>query len=188
MRSVVPMWIVKILNMLISVCLSVCGIILLAMPDMTNKTISIVVGILLVAVGAFKLLGYFSKDLFRLAFEYDLQLGIVSILLGVVVLIESNSALNFICIIFGISIFIDGLFKMKIAFDSKKFGLKSWLVIMIAAVLTCVYGLVLISILKTNEIVLTVNLGIALMLEGILNLIVVLSTFKIINHQHIDKL
>ena len=187
MRSVVPMWIAKIINAFISVCFCAFGIIVLAIPNMTNDVIALVLGILLIIEGVFKIIGYFSKDLFRLAFEYDLQLGIVSILLGIVVLIEPQKALNFICIIFGITIFTDGLFKMKIALDSKKFGLRSWLAIMISAVVTCVYGLVLISILKTSEIALTINLGIALALDGILNLIVVLFAVKIIKHQRADK-
>ncbi|MDE6613166.1 MAG: DUF308 domain-containing protein, partial [Clostridia bacterium] len=77
MRSVIPIKAAKIINVLTSVCLCVFGILIIAMPDISEKVIGVTIGILLILSGIFKLAGYFSKDLFRLAFQYDLQLGIV---------------------------------------------------------------------------------------------------------------
>ncbi len=40
----------------------------------------------LIIYGVTKLSGYFAKDLFQLAFQFDLALGIVSIVLGIIII------------------------------------------------------------------------------------------------------
>lgn len=187
MRSVIPMWIAKIVNILMSVCFCVFGIVILAMPEIPETVVGLVVGILLILLGIFKLVGYFSKDLFRLAFQYDLQLGVVLVLLGIAVLIKPEYIFDFICVVFGISIFIDGLFKISIAIDSKKFGLKSWLAILLVAAATCIYGALLVFFPSESVKVLTIHLGISLIWEGLLNLIVMLFTVKIVKYQKPDN-
>lgn len=187
MRSVIPMWIAKIINILMSVCFCVFGIVILAMPEISETIIGLVIGVLLILLGAFKLVGYFSKDLFRLAFQYDLQLGIVLALLGIAVLVKPERIFDFICVVFGISIFTDGLFKISIAIQSKKFGIKPWLTILLIALATCIYGALLVFFPSESVKILTIHLGISLIWEGLLNLIVMLLTVKIVKHQKPDN-
>ena len=111
MRSVIPMRIAKIVNILMSVCFCAFGIIIMAMPEISVSVVGIVIGIYLILSGVFKLIGYFSKDLFRLAFQYDLQLGMLLIALGTAILIHSDQTMTFICVIFGISILSEYAFS-----------------------------------------------------------------------------
>ena len=178
MRSVIPMRIAKIVNILMSVCFCAFGIIIMAMPEISVSVVGIVIGIYLILSGVFKLIGYFSKDLFRLAFQYDLQLGMLLIALGTAILIHSDQTMTFICVIFGISILSEGLFKASIAFDSKKFGIKLWIVIL--------FGAILIFFPSESIRVLQVHLGLSLLWDGILNFIVILSTVKIVKNQKRD--
>ncbi|MDE5722077.1 MAG: DUF308 domain-containing protein [Clostridia bacterium] len=187
MRSVIPIKTAKIINILTSVCLCVFGIIIIAMPDISEKVIGITVGILLIISGVFKLGGYFSKDLFRLAFQYDLQLGIALIVFGIGVLVKTQEIINFVCIVFGISIFVDGLFKASIAFDAKKFGIKRWYVILTVALVGCVAGALLIFFPSESLRALIILLGVSLIWEGILNAVVILNTVKIVKHQMPDN-
>lgn len=187
MRSVIPMRIAKIVNMLMSVSFCVFGIIIMAMPEISVSVVRIVIGIYLILSGVFKLIGYFSKDLFRLAFQYDLQLGILLIALGTAILIHSDQAMTFICVMFGVSILAEGLFKASIAFDSKEFGIKSWIAILIISVVTCLFGAILIFFPSESIRVLQVHLGLSLLWDGILNFIVILSTVKIIKNQKPDN-
>ncbi len=188
MRSVLPMWIAKIVNMAMSACFFIFGIVVLTVPSIAESTIIGTTGILLILLGVFKLVGYFSKDLFRLAFQYDLQLGVILVLLGIVAVMGTDRAIEFICMIFGISIFVDGLFKISIALDAKKFGIRYWFVILTAAIATCVCGTVLSLIHPPKAKILIVDIGISLILEGILIFIVVSGTVKIIKNQRSDRL
>ena len=72
----------------ISVIMLVLGLVLLIWPKMSLSVLCYLIGAMLIIGGVVKLVGYFSKDLYRLAFQFDLAFGILSILLGVVFIIH----------------------------------------------------------------------------------------------------
>ena len=183
MRSVTPMRIAKIGYIVMSVMFCIAGASFIALPDISITIIGISMGITMIVFGIVKLVGYFSRDLFRLAFQFDLELGILLLVLGVMVLIRPDDLMTFICIALGISILTDGLFKVQIALDSKRFGIKSWWVILALAVVAGTIGVFLIFRSAKSAQFLTVLLGVSILAEGILNLYTVISTVLIITHQ-----
>lgn len=186
MRSVTPMRIAKSGYIIMSAVFCIVGILFIARPELSIKIIGRGLGIAMILFGCIKLVGYFSRDLFRLAFQYDLEFGILLIALGVIVLIRSPNVMNFIFIALGIAILADGLFKVQIAMDSKRFGIAAWWLILLLAVLTGFVGLLLVFRPVESAHVLTMLLGVSLLAEGILNLCVVVSTVKIVKHQRPD--
>lgn len=188
MRSVTPMRIAKIGYIVMSVMFCIAGALFIALPDISITMIGISMGIAMIAFGIVKLVGYFSRDLFRLAFQFDLELGILLLVLGLIVLIRPDDLMSFICIALGISILTDGLFKVQIALDSKRFGIKSWWVILALAVVAGTIGVFLIFRSAKSAQFLTVLLGVSILAEGILNLYTVISTVLIIKHQRPDAI
>ena len=186
MRSVTPMRIAKIGYIVMSVMFCIAGALFIALPDISITMIGISMGIAMIVFGIVKLVGYFSRDLFRLAFQFDLELGILLLVLGLIVLIRPDDLMSFICIGLGISILTDGLFKIQIALDSKRFGIKSWWVILALAVVAGTIGVFLIFRSAKSAQFLTVLLGVSILAEGILNLYTVISTVLIIKHQQPD--
>ena len=186
MRSVTPMRIAKIGYIVMSVMFCIAGALFIALPDISITMIGISMGIAMIVFGIVKLVGYFSRDLFRLAFQFDLELGILLLVLGLIVLIRPDDLMTFICIALGISILTDGLFKVQIALDSKRFGIKSWWVILALAVVVGTIGVFLIFRSAKSAQFLTVLLGVSILAEGILNLYTVISTVLIIKHQQPD--
>ena len=186
MRSVTPMRIAKIGYIVMSVMFCIAGALFIALPDISITMIGISMGIAMIVFGIAKLVGYFSRDLFRLAFQFDLELGILLLVLGLIVLIRPDDLMSFICIALGISILTDGLFKVQIALDSKRFGIKSWWVILALAVVAGTIGVFLIFRSAKSAQFLTVLLGVSILAEGILNLYTVISTVLIIKHQQPD--
>ena len=186
MRSVTPMRIAKIGYIVMSVMFCIAGALFIALPDISITMIGVSMGIAMIVFGIVKLVGYFSRDLFRLAFQFDLELGILLLVLGLIVLIRPDDLMTFICIALGISILTDGLFKVQIALDSKRFGIKSWWVILALAVVTGTIGVFLIFRSAKSAQFLTVLLGVSILAEGILNLYTVISTVLIIKHQQPD--
>lgn len=186
MRSVTPMRIAKIGYIVMSVMFCIAGALFIALPDISTTMIGISMGIAMIVFGIVKLVGYFSRDLFRLAFQFDLELGILLLVLGLIVLIRPDDLMTFMCIALGISILTDGLFKVQIALDSKRFGIKSWWVIFALAVVAGTIGVFLIFRSAKSAQFLTVLLGVSILAEGILNLYTVISTVLIIKHQQPD--
>ena len=169
-----------------SIVFCVVGVLFIALPARSAVMIGRVLGAAMAAFGAVKLVGYFSKDLYRLAFQYDLEFGILLIALGVIVLLRTNGVMDFICIAAGVSILADGLFKIQIAIDARRFGIRDWWLILLLAVVTGGVGLLLVFRPWESVQVLTVLLGAALLAEGVLNLCVALSTVKIVKNQRPD--
>ena len=69
---------------------------------------------------------------------------VVDVLLGIVTLARPGGAMSFLCIVFGIPVLADGLFKIQISLDAKRFGIEKWWVVLLLAALTCVIGLLLV--------------------------------------------
>ena len=185
MRSVKALRTAKIGYIIISAILCALGILLIAKPDMSLSLIGIIVGIVLIVFGVIKLIGYFSKDLYRLAFQFDLAFGILLIALSVVILIRPENMMSFLCIVLGIAILADGLFKIQTALDARRFGLRTWLILSLA-IIAGVIGAVLVFRPTESARIVTMLLGMSLLAEGILNLCVALCAVKIIRHQQPD--
>lgn len=186
MRSVTPMRIAKTGYIVMSIVFSVIGVLLIAMPDISAKVIGLFVGIAMIVFGAVRLVGYFSKDLFRLAFQFDLGFGILMLALGVIVLTKPENLMTFLGVALGISVLIDSLFKIQIALDSKQFGIKSWWLIFAMAIITGIMGLILITHSAVGAQLLTILLGISFIIEGVLNLCTVVNTVLIVKNQKPD--
>lgn len=186
MRSVTPMKAAKIGYIIMSTLFCVLGIMLLFTPDASALWIGRLLGIGLILFGIIKLVGYFSRDLFRLAFQYDLAFGLLLMVLGIVTLSHPGDALSFLCVMFGIPVLADGLFKIQIAMDSRQFGIRNWWLVLVLAALTCVMGAVLVFRPMAGVRALTMLMGLSLLCDGVLNLSVALCTVKIVNHQRPD--
>lgn len=137
-------------------------------------------------VRAIKLGGYFSKDLFRLAFQYDLAFGSLLIAVGIIALCHPGEAMSFLCVMFGIPVLADGLFKIQIAVDARRFGIPQWWLVLALAVLTGVIGLLLVLRPTEGAQALVMLMGVSLLLDGALNLSVALCAVKVVRHQQPD--
>ena len=186
MRSVAPMKTAKIGYIVMSVLFCVLGVVLLFTPGVSALWIGRLLGIGLILFGAIKLVGYFSRDLFRLAFQYDLAFGLLLMVLGIVTLSHPGDALSFLCVMFGIPVLADGLFKIQLAMDSRQFGIRNWWLVLVLAALTCVVGVVLVFRPMTGVRALTALMGLSLLCDGVLNLSVALCTVKIVDYQRPD--
>ena len=186
MRSVTPMRIAKIGYIIMSILFCAAGILFIAAPGISATIIGTCIGIAMILFGIVKLIGYFSKDLFRLAFQFDLEFGILMVILGGIVLFHPENLMAFICIALGISILLEGLFKIRIAMDSKQFGIKNWWLILVLAIITGAIGVFLICDSVIGARTLSVLLGLTLLSEGVLNLYTVISTVLIVRNQFPD--
>lgn len=164
-----------------SIAFCAAGISLLLHPEISAVVICKGMGILLAVCGVFKICGYLSEDLYRLAFQFDLAGGILAVIMGCLMLFRSDSVLRFLNLVLGIVVLIDGLLKIQTALDARRFGLERWWLIGAAAALASILGLLIIidpfgSAGVAGAMIL---LGATLIIEGLLNLYVAVFTIKI---------
>ena len=173
----------KIGYIMISILLCALGIVLIAVPDFSVTLLCKLSGGIMMLFGLVKIIGYCSKDLYRLAFQFDLAFGILLMALGIILIIRTDAMVNFICIVMGICVLADALLKIQISIDSKDFGIQKWWLILTMATLTGVAGFLLVFRPSESIKIIMILFGIALITEGVLNLITILTAVKIIRHQ-----
>ncbi|MFU0826257.1 MAG: Acid-resistance membrane protein [Lachnoclostridium sp.] len=187
-RSVAPMWIAKIGYIVVSAALLLLGLFIILLPDISMQIIGVLLGTTMILFGCIKLIGYFSKDLFRLAFQYDLQFGILVLALGLIVLLKPSEVISLFFAAIGIAALADSLFKIQIAIDSRKFGIQNWWGILALAIFAGAIAFALVFKPSESAKVLTNLLGVTLIAKGALNLFVAITTVKIIKHQYPDSI
>ena len=188
MRSTAPMKAAKTGYIVVSALLCVLGLVLIIFPSFSAEAFGIIAGIMMIVFGAVRLVGFFSRDLYRLAFQYDLPFGILLVALGVVFLLHPQSLASFICISLGLYIMADGLFKIQIALEAKRFGIGQWWLILALALVTGALGLVLLLNPAGGSRLIMILLGISLLSEGVLNFSTVITAVKIVKNQQPDSI
>ena len=186
MRSVKLIRAAKACYIALSVAFCALGLMLILRPGMSARLIGSVVGAALIAFGIVKLAGYFSKDLYRLAFQFDLAFGSLLVAIGALILIRPVTAMNVLCVALGIEIIADGLFKAQTALDARRFGLERWWLILLAALAAVGVGAALTLMPGQGAEALGALLGVSLLAEGALNLCVALCAVKIVDNQMVD--
>ena len=116
------------------------GIFLMVNPTKAMKIICVLAGILFIADGIIKIIGYFSRDFYCLAFQFDLGFGILMIAVGILILVRREAILRLIFVIFGLVILTDALLRIQMSVEAKKFGLKLWWAVLLIAVATGIFG------------------------------------------------
>ena len=186
MRNVAPMKIAKIGYLAVSAALCGFGIQLLLNPNSSLQVIGVACGISLILFGIIKLVGYFSKDLFRLAFENDLASGILMLAIGVNLLIRTQEVLASFATVLGILILMDGLLKIQIAVEARPFGIQLWWLILASAIVTALFGALLIFRPSESQDMMMRFMGVALILDAELNASTVLTSVKIVRNQRAE--
>lgn len=169
----------KISNLIIYSFMVAVGLAMLIFREIPTNVETIILSVLCILVGGAKILGYFSNDLYRLAFQFDLAIGLFLAIIGVLTLIVGSKDPLGTVRLFGIYIFIDGLLKLQTAFDAKKFGIARWLVILLTAILMVGVGIVGLLASYLEQISQLIVLDVSLMLDGLVNIWITAYTVRI---------
>ena len=134
----------RVTHVATSLLFGLAGIFLLAWPELQSLISRYLIGSCFIVLGLGRLLGYFSNDLYRLAFQHDLGLGGFCAVFGVLCIINPNSLQLVLPCSIGFYVLIDSLLKLQTAFDAKAFGMKHWFGLLISAVLLSAFSVLLV--------------------------------------------
>ena len=143
------------------------------------EMLCILAGILFIADGIIKIIGYFSRDFYCLAFQFDLGFGILMIAVGILLLVRRTSIIRLLFVIFGLLILSDALLRIQMSLEAKKFGLNLWWILLIVAIVTGVFGMILLIDPAGGARLTVIFTGVAFFLEGILKLCVGVYTVRL---------
>lgn len=177
----------KTLTIIISIISIAIGIAFLIFPKTSLSTLCLITGILTVIYGLAKIVGYYSDDAFCLAFQFDLALGVLALIFGIILIVRPKYIVSFFPVLMGIAILTSGLFTFQTSRESKIFGIKYWLVLSIVSVFCVGIGLVLIFNPFESAVAMTSVVGASIILSGIERLTVALLTVKKRRKNRVDE-
>lgn len=170
----------------IGVCVALyvaAGLVYLLDPSFQDPKFQLCCGAIMLAYGVVRIIGYFSKDFYCLAFQYDLALGILLVALGVITIVQRHQS-DTLFLTFGLLVLIDGLLRIQLARDGKEFGLETWKLILVLAIATSFFGCLMIISLGFSENAKHIQIILALIMDGILNHFIMVTAVKPMRPQH----
>lgn len=154
------------------------GGILIVWPMEVTGLICRVLGALLVVMGAVNIFGYFVEGRGILSITG----GLLFLFLGVWIFITPQSIATLVPIVIGVVLLVHSLRDFQMASEAKSNGSERWGILFLLALLNCVFGVVCICD-SFGVVSLAVRmLGIALVYDGISNMIIVYHTVRAVKY------
>lgn len=122
----------------ISIIFMIFGIMCIARPDVIMNAISLILGLLFVLAGVFKLFEYFQnnkKD------HYILAVSVVIIVIGIIIMFCTNIIFSLFRIIIGLWIVYSGIVNLKTTFIWKEYKSVAWIISLILSIIIIMSGL-----------------------------------------------
>ena len=165
--------------------LLICGLVLLLMPELTLVTIANVIGILVIIIGAFFLIGYFLRKELA-AGNNDLIKGLVIVCIGIFICVKSELVVSVLPVVLGIGVVLSGILKLQHAFDLKRMGFDTWVRIGLTAAVNIFIGLIVILNPFSTVAWLMRLVGIGFLFSGVTDLITTIYVSKKASEYYVD--
>lgn len=154
------------------------GIVLIAWPLEVTGLICRILGAVLAVMGAVYLFGYFVEGKGILTVTG----GLLFLLLGVWIFITPGSIATLVPIVIGVVLLVHSLRDFQMASEAKQNGSERWLMLFLLALVNCVFGVVCICDSFGVISIAVRMLGIALVYDGISNIIIVFHTAQAVRY------
>lgn len=128
-------------SIITSLALAIIGLIMVFNPETTMQFISTILGLFFIIIGIIKVFNYFIAKGNSTLFTNDIAWGIISIIVGLVVMIYSSTIENIFRIMIGIWIIYSGFTRLTMSFSLKNVNSKVWTLVLILSVLMIIGGL-----------------------------------------------
>lgn len=151
-------------DIVISIIFVLFGALLIAKPDETVGAISIILGILFIAMGVLKLIEYYTSDDKE---DWLLTVALIAVILGIVMLFASDAVLSIFRVIVGIWIIAVGIMDLQTTLVWKEVKSPYWTVAVLLSILMMLAGIVIL----VNQNILIKTMGIIVVIYGILDII-----------------
>jgi putative membrane protein len=151
-------------DIVISIIFVLFGVLLVAKPDETVGAISIILGIVFIAMGVLKLVEYYTSDTKE---DWLLTVALITVILGVVILFASDAILSLFRVIVGIWIIATGIMDFQTTLVWKEVKSPYWTVAVLLSILMMLAGIVILI----NQNILITTMGIIIVVYAVLDII-----------------
>lgn len=155
------------LSILSSILFLLLGIALIINPEGIVQLVSYIIGGILIVMGIFKIITYFtSKDAY-VFYNYNLIYGTFCAIVGVIVIVCGGAIASFFRTIIGIWIILSGVNRLNLSFKIKDAGVSYWFLSLLISILILIAGIYVIFAPGT----ILITLGAILVVYSIMDII-----------------
>lgn len=155
---------------IISICMLVLGIVTVIWPRISAVAVCYVLGAVCIGTGIYEIVRYFKLGFVGLFFQYDLVLGIFSVLAGMLLLIHPLGAAAFLPIVAGIYIIMGSIFNIQISVEMRRIGIGNWVLSLLLGITGGIFAFFLILNPFDGITALMIYVGILLIIGSIQSL------------------
>lgn len=154
----------------LSVFCIVMGVALIVRPDLFTRTVGLVIGGIIAAMGAVSLINYFIRTKNDPDNARGLVSGVILVISGIFIMAKPDFIPKVIAFVFGAYMLISGITNIQGAFELKKNNSPRWTKAMLTAVLTAVTGILLVIDPLLLADVTCRLMGVCLLISGLTNI------------------
>ena len=151
-------------DLILSLIFIIFGIILIANPEVVMASISIILGVIFIVLGIIKIANYFYTSKMD---NYFLAVGVISIIIGIVIMFFSDVIESFFRILIAVWIIYSGIMNLQITISWKDYKSKLWIFSIILSILTLLAGIYIL----VNSGAIFQTIGVIILGYGIMDVI-----------------
>ena len=169
-------------NLLIGISAVLCllGVVLILWPLTYRQIVVYFCGAVLAVFGVIRVILYFAKS-GQPGFRFSLSGGILAIIAAVLFFVRADTIVGLFGLVVAISIIIESIVRLQLAIDIKRLG-GSWLFGLVSSLVMLAAGIFLIFDPIASAAVATIVSGVALIVEGVSNIVVVIRASRILKN------
>ena len=156
------------LSIICSVIIALIGGVLLFLPELSNKLIGVISGVLFILSGINTIYKYFCRNGAKL-YSLNLLYGINILLIGVIIILVPFSVTTFLTICLGLYLIIFGVNKITYGVWFKIGNDSSWLITFVIGIMLTIFGILVLAN-PFSSLTVTQVVGSFLILSSILDL------------------
>ena len=162
------------MNLIVCIGEILIGALLLINPIGFTSAVLIALGVVLVALGAIRLVGYFRSDPEAAAQGGGLVTGLLFMLAGLFCIFRWEwFVVTFLIlrVVYGVVRLAEGVHKLQWAVDALRLGQRYWYIAIIGAALTLIFGALIVFNPFTTTTVLWTFIAVSLIVEAVLDIL-----------------
>ena len=158
------------MSIISSILFLLFGLLLIFQTENVIKTVSIVVGSLLLIIGVFPIVNYFRNRNQNIFSSAGLLYGIFSVVAGIIIIVNKNLLARIVRVLTGVWMIINKVNKIKIYMELRDKKLSTWYISFIFAILILIGGALLIINPINGAVILSKTVGIIIVIYSVLDI------------------
>ena len=161
----------EMFSVVVSILMIFLSILLIVKPLESLEVFTIIFSIIILITGIGYIISYFTVPKLTRLLSFDLLMGLITIISGIMLIVYKSSVISIFPIILGMWIIISNLFKLQLSINLSLVLENNCALLILITILMIIIGILLIVNPFDSFMTITVMVGVSLLITEVINLI-----------------